>query len=150
MDEKIVEWAEKFESILANHMPDAVQYGLLYIRMDALYHIVNGIIAIIIVFFLAKMINKITFNCFSREYQFSMDDPKDQKSRDSIVKDKYTFLSGLGATFDEENASECIPIIFGAVGIVICTIAALDQINFWNVIAIFNPKLGLIHQLLLK
>ncbi len=51
MEDKIIEWAEKFEKIVAEKMPDAIDLGLNYVRIDALANILFGLMMASIAFF---------------------------------------------------------------------------------------------------
>lgn len=151
MEDKIIEWSEKFEKIVAEKMPDAIDLGLNYVRIDALANILFGLIMASIAIFSYRHIRKIVFHLRYNEFKESIKN-KDEDTKRILLsefKSEFFLSSEFIKAFENEELELFMPnILFIIIGTICLAISMTELLSVWNWITIFSPKLGLVHQLM--
>ncbi len=151
MEDKIIEWADKFEKIVAEKMPEAVELGLLYIRVDALSQIVFGIVSGLIAFLCYRNIERMIFKARYKEFKKNLKE-QDKDNRIILLSEFESELSLVTEFIDAIDDGETeliIPSIPQIVVIIFClTMSITYLLDIWNWVAVFSPKLGLVHKLM--
>ncbi len=151
MEDKIIEWAEKFEKIVAEKMPDAIDLGLNYIRIDALANILFGLIMASIAIFSYRHFRKVVFHVRYNEFKESVKSQDENTKRIllSEFKSEFFFSSEFLKAFENDEVELIIPNLLAIIiGTICLAISMTELLSVWNWITIFSPKLGLVHQLM--
>lgn len=151
MEDKIIEWAEKFEKIVAEKMPDAIDLGLNYVRIDALANILFGLMMASIAIFAYRHFRKIIFHHRYNEFKEIIKNNEEDTKRIllSEFKSEFFLSSEIIKAIENDEVELIVPnILFIIIGTLCLAISMTELLSVWNWITLFSPKLGLIHQLM--
>lgn len=139
LEDKTLELLDKFENLAEQYTPEVVDGALGAISVTAVDNLVEGVIFSVlayICFFIARTLNR------------SLDNKIEEKLKEESEKSYKD--ARIEVIFDTDKSGKdcCMLFLFGAISVIFFIVALTTLLDVWNWVSIFNPKLGLAHQVL--